>query len=56
MTSDTLKDLADKFAEKNPSLLRDLMESHFISFECLEVSQGKCVKCRIKEKNYQDKP
>jgi hypothetical protein len=48
-----IKDLALKFAEKNPSLLRDIMESHWIRFEELEFSQGRQTKGKA-VKNYKE--
>ncbi len=51
--NESLKDLAQRFAEKNPTLLRDMMESHFVRFTELEISQGKVVKCKC-EKNYKE--
>jgi len=50
---ETIKDLAQKFAEKNPSLLRDIMESFWIRFEELEFSQGKMTKGKA-VKNYKE--
>lgn len=53
MEENNIKDLAQKFAEKNPSLLRDIMESFFIRFEELEFSQGKQTKGKA-IKNYKE--
>lgn len=50
---DTIQELARKFAEKNPSLLRDIMESYFIRFTELEFSQGKLTKGKA-DKNYKE--
>jgi len=49
-----LSDLAEKFAELNPDLLRDIMSSHFVRIEKIEFSQGKLTKCAPIEKHYKD--
>ena len=40
----TIQELAQKFAEKNPSLLRDIMESFNIRFDELEFNEGTQIK------------
>ena len=47
-------DLGKKLAQKNPSFVRDLVESHFISFEA-SFKEGKLIKCEISKKNYKEK-
>jgi hypothetical protein len=47
-----LSELALDFARLNPSLLRDMMESHSIRFKDLEFSNGKYVKGCAEYKNY----
>ena len=44
MPEENIKDLAQRFAEKNPSFVRECMECHFIRYEELEFSQGKITK------------
>ena len=50
---DTLRDLAIKFAEKNPDFLRDIMTSFNIQISPpLEFNQGKMIKCGEIKKSY----
>lgn len=49
-----LEELARKFAEKNPSLLRDMMEPHFVRFKMLEFSQGKMIGGELENKKYKE--
>lgn len=50
----TLEELAKKLVEKNPSLIRDLVESEYIKIELLEMRQGRVVKCEIIKKHYKE--
>jgi hypothetical protein len=54
MPEETLKDLALKFVEKNPSFIRICMENYFVRWECVEVSQGKITKYEITKLNSKD--
>jgi hypothetical protein len=50
---DTIKELALKFAEKNPDFVRDVMTSFNIQFNPpLEFNQGKMIKCGEIKKSY----
>jgi len=50
---DTVKELALKFAEKNPDFVRDVMTSFNIQFNPpLEFNQGKMIKCGEIKKSY----
>lgn len=52
-TDDTLKELALKFADKNPDLLRDIMTSFNMQISPpLEFNQGKLIKCGEIKKSY----
>ena len=48
-----LEDLAKKLADKNPSFVRDIQESDYISLKA-EFRQGKLIKCEIEKKNYKE--
>jgi hypothetical protein len=54
MAEENIKELALKFAEKNPSLLREMMESYFVRFKVLEFSQGRMTKGEVEEKHYKE--
>ena len=47
-----IKQLALRFAEKNPDLLRDMVTSFNMRVECIEFSQGKMIKCGEIKKSY----
>ena len=49
-----LSDMAQRFADLNPDLLRDIMSAHFVRIEKIEFSQGKLVKCAPVEKHYKE--
>ena len=51
MEESNIKDLAQKFAEKNLSFVRICMENYFVRWECLEISQGKIIKYEITKLN-----
>ena len=50
--SKNLKDFAERFMQKNPKILRDIMDSHYIEFENLRFSQGKCIGGEVKKMQY----
>ena len=49
-----LDDLVKKFAEKNASLIREIMECHFVRFKDLEFSQGVMIKGEVDSKKYKN--
>lgn len=52
-----ISEMAQRFADLNPDLLRDIMSSHFVRIEKIEFSQGKLIKSGPVEKQYKtDKP
>ena len=50
--SDNIKDLAEKFAEKNPDQLRD-MSAEYCEIE-LKLRQGKVIYSIVKSKHYKE--
>jgi len=50
----TLKDLAERLIEKNPSLVRDMTEAYYISFKKLIIKDGKVQECEIEKKQYKE--
>jgi len=56
MSEETIKELAVKFAEKNPTFVRQCMEYHFIRWEMIEFSQGKIIKGEIAKGQLKDNP
>ena len=49
-----LEELAKRFMELNPDLLRDIMSAHFIRIDKIEFSQGKLTKSGPVEKHYKE--
>ena len=49
-----LSDMAQRFADLNPDLLRDIMSAHFVRIEKIEFSQGRLTKSGPIEKHYKE--
>lgn len=49
MPEETIKELAIRFAEKNPTFVRQCMEYHFIRWKAVDVSQGKIINGEIEK-------